>query len=98
MLMKKYVRILEKHMSSLYPNLNIHFYVSRKQKYVHMGLDQPLFTLRDSDKTIAQIRDFTYDELDERFTFCFPQLVSTVKWKFDYIIFKREATKNSLYV
>ena len=98
MLMKKYVRILEKHMNSLYRNLNIRFYISRKQKYVHMGVDQPLFTLKDNDKIIAEIRDFTYDELDERFTFCFPQLVNTVKWKFDYIIFKKEATKNNLNV
>ena len=96
--MKKYVRILEKHMNSLYRNLNIRFYVSRKQKYVHMGVDQPLFTLKDNDKIIAEIRDFTYDELDERFTFCFPQLVNTVKWKFDYIIFKKEATQNNLNV
>ena len=96
--MKKHVRILQKHMNSLYPNLNIRFYVGRKQKYVPMGLDQPLFTWKDNDKIIAEIRDFTHDELDERFTFCFPQLVNTVKWKFDYIVFKRQATKNNLNV
>ena len=63
-----------------------------------MGLDELLFTLKDNDKIIAEIKDFTYDELDEHFTFCFPQLFSTVKWKFDYIVFKREATKNNLNV
>ena len=55
------------------------FYVSRKQKYVHMGLDNPLFTLKDDNKIVAEIRDFTYDELDERFTPCFPQVVNTAK-------------------
>ena len=48
-------------MNSLYPNLNICFYVSRKPKYVHMGLDELLFTLKDNDKIIAEIKDFTYD-------------------------------------
>ena len=70
----------------------------KKQKYVHMGLDKLLFTLKDNDKIIAEIKDFTYDEVDEHFTFCFPQLFNTVKWKFDYIVFKREATKNNLNV
>ena len=74
MSIKQHVRILEKHMNSLFPNLNIHFYVSKRSKYVHMGLDCALCTLKDHENIICEIRDFMYDELDERFTFCFPQL------------------------
>ena len=48
-----------------------------------MGLDCALFTLKGYDKIIAEIKDFMYDELDERFKFCFPQLVPTVKWKYN---------------
>ena len=69
MLINKHVRILERHVNSLFPNLNICFYVSRRSKYVHMGLDHALFTLKDYTNIIAEIQDFMFDELDERFTF-----------------------------
>ena len=38
------------------------------------------------------------EELDERFNFVFPQLVPTVKWKHNCIVFKKKgASKNWLY-
>ena len=75
MLINQHVRILEKHLNSLFPNLNIRFCVSRRSKYVHMGLDHALFTLKGYRDIIAEIKDFMFDELDKRFSFCFPQLV-----------------------
>ena len=90
MLINQHVRISEKHLNSFFPSLNIRFYVSRRSKYVHMGLDYALFTLKDHTNIISEIKDLMFDESDERFTFCFPQLVPTVKWKYDYIIFKRK--------
>ena len=55
-----------------------------------MGLDHALFTFKDYTNIIAEIKDFIFDELGERFTFCYPRLVHIVKWKFDYIIFKKK--------
>ena len=52
------VRILEKDLNSLFPNLNICFYVSRRSKYVYMGLDCALFTLKEYSSIIAEIKDF----------------------------------------
>ena len=77
-LINKHVRILEKHWNSLFPNLNIRFYVSRRSKCVHMGLDCALFTLKDHTSIIAEIKDFMFDELDKRFTFCFLQSGSMI--------------------
>ena len=91
MLINQHVRILEKHLNNLFRNLNIRFYVSSRSKYVDMGLDCALFTLKDCSSIIDEIKDFTFDELDKRFSFCFPHLVHTVKWKNDYIIFKRKS-------
>ena len=78
MLINKQVKILKKHMSSLFPNLKINFYISRRSKYVHTGLDFALFTLKDDDRIIDEINGFMFDELDERFKFCFPQLVMEI--------------------
>ena len=85
MLINQPVRIQEKHLNSLFPNLNIRFYVSGRSKYVHMGLDCALFTIKDYSGIIAEIKDFMFDEFDKRFSSCFPQLVHTVKWKYDHI-------------
>ena len=54
-----------------------------------MGLDLPLFSIKDHDRIINEIKEFMFDELDERFKFCFPQLVLTVKWKYNYTVFKK---------
>ena len=99
MLINQHVRILEKHLNSLFPNLNIGFYVSRRSKYV-MGLNCALFTLKDYSGIIAEIKDFVFDQLDEHFSFYFLQLVHTVKWKYDYIkiTFSRCAAGSVLYI
>ena len=89
MLINQHVRILEKHLNKLFGNLNIRFYVSSRSKYVHMGLDCALFTLKDYSSIIDEIKDFTFDKLDKRFSFL--QLVHTVKWKNDYIIFTKKS-------
>ena len=91
MLINQHFTILEKHLDILFPNLNIRVYVGRRSKYVHMGLDCALFTLKDYSGIIAEIKDFMFDELDKRFSFCFPQLVLTMKWKYDYITFKKKS-------
>ena len=96
MLINQHVRILEKHLNSLFPNLTIRFYVSRRSKYVHMGLDCALFTLKGHTSIIAEIKDFMFDKLDKRFIFCFPQLVNAVKWKYDYTIFKKKVNGNNV--
>ena len=54
-----------------------------------MGLDLALFTIKDHDRIINEIKDFMFDELDEHFKFCIPQVVPTRKWKYDYITFKK---------
>ena len=60
-----------------------------------MGLDCALFTLKDYSGIIAEIKDFMFDELDKRFSFCFPQLVPTAKSKYDYIVFKKKVNGNN---
>ena len=80
MLIKQHVRILEKHMKSLFPSITIYFYAMDHS----LVKDVLLFTLQGYyDQIIAEMKDFMHDELDERFTFCFSQLIPTVKWKFD---------------
>ena len=86
---KKHVRLLEQHLLKLFAAAKTKFYVSRRSNYVHMGIDRPLIVLVDHEKIVSEIQDFMHEQLDERFKFVFPQLINTVHWKFDYIIFEK---------
>ena len=54
---------------------------------MHMGLDLPLYSLKNYSDFVKEIHQFLSRDLDSnRLLLVEPQLVLTVKWKFDYII------------
>ena len=56
---KIYIRCLEKFLQKRFnKQRNISLFVSRRLKYVHLGLDIPLLSTRDSSELIATIKDF----------------------------------------
>ena len=77
-------------MKEKFPEIKIGFYVSKRTNYIHMGIDSPLFSHLRHSQIIDQLQSFTSDELDERFKLMFPQLLFTIKWKYDYIIFRKK--------
>ena len=87
---KRFVNLLSENMKEKFPEIKQEFYVSKKKNYVHMGLDSPLFLYTRHHQVTEEHRNFLSDELDERFKAMFSQLVNTVKWKFDYIVFQKK--------
>ena len=58
---------------------------------MHMGLDLPLYSLKNYSDFVKEIHKFLSRDLDSnRLLLVEPQLVLTVKWKFDYIILGRK--------
>ena len=54
---------------------------------MHIGLDLPLYSLKNYSDFVKEIHKFLSRDLDSnRLLLVEPQLVLTVKWKFDYII------------
>ena len=54
---------------------------------MYMGLDLPLYSLKNYSDFVKEIHKFLSRDLDSnRLLLVEPQLVLTVKWKFDYII------------
>ena len=52
-----------------------------------MGLDLPLYSLKNYSDFVKEIHKFLSRDLDSnRLLLVEPQLVLTAKWKFDYII------------
>ena len=86
---RTYIRRLEKFLQQGFnKKLNISLLVSRGSKYVRLGLDIPL--LRTSSELIATIKDFERENRDPKYSFIFPRLIHTTKFKCDYIILEKK--------
>ena len=48
----------------------------------------PLFSFSRHNSIVNEIHEFMKEELDDKWKPMFPTLVSTMRWKYDYIIFQ----------
>ena len=82
--------LLERNMRIKYPDLYVQFYISRRSKNIHMGLNCALLSIVNNQLLISDSykhwlsRNWNFDV-----KFVDPILIHTTKWKFDYIIFKK---------
>ena len=90
MYMKAFLVFLEQVAKKDYPDIEFQFYLSRRSKFTHMGLDVPLISIENHVKLVKFIQDY-WEQIksDDMFSFCTPRLISATKFKFDYIIFFR---------
>ena len=86
---KKLVVQLEKHINNKFPEFKVKFYSNRCNFYIHMGLDESLFSFCEYRKFLQEIDNFLSEHLSGKFTSIFPpRLINSTKWKFDYLISK----------
>ena len=88
-MLRKLVLLLKSHLSAKSPDVNVGFYLSRRSNFVHMGLDVPLYSIKIYLDFIEEINKFLAKDLGSRFELVYPQLVLTIKWKYDYIILRK---------
>ena len=95
-MVRKQIVKLEQHRSKKFPELKAAFYVSRRNNFVHMGIDEPLFKFKNHTEIIAEIIFFKKN-LKDKFIVTYPYLIHTAKWKYDYIVSKkkRDESKSS---
>ena len=90
MYMKAFLVALKQCVKKDYPDIEFEFYLSRRSKFAHMGLDLPLISVKDHQKLIKFIQEYSeQNKEDSMFSFCTPRLISATKYKFDYIIFEK---------
>ena len=83
---KIYIRRLEKFLQQTFnKKRNISLFVSRRSKYVHLGLDIPLLSTRVSSELIATIKDFEEENRYPKYLFIFPRLIQTKKMIISYL-------------
>ena len=88
--MKVFLVALKEAVKKDYPNIDFDFYLSRRSRFAHMGLNLPLISIPDHLKIIKFIQDFWQENKeDDMFSFCSPRLIAATKFKYDYIIFEK---------
>ena len=89
-MLKKRVQLLKAHLAKNFPEVvGVGFYLNHRSKYVHMGLDIPLYSIKNYPDFIEEINKFLAKDFDSRFELVYPQLMLTVKWKFYYLILRK---------
>ena len=87
---KAFLHFFEKFLNDKYPHVDFDFDFLRRAQNVHMGLNYSLLTLHGYEQIISDIEElWLIKRHNGKFKFTLPQLIHTVKWKFDYIIFKK---------
>ena len=88
---KTFIIKLEAFLKEKYPFIDASFYCSRRKKIAHLGLKKALQDYRDYMKFIKDIRLFFFLTVyrNNKFEYVNPYLNNSVKWKFDYVIFRK---------
>ena len=90
MTIKKIILKLKVFMKKQYPHFDGKFYSNRRNNYIHLGLDKPLFSFIDYKDYLNIIDNFLSEHLKKYFKVVNPpKLVISTKWKHDYIIRSR---------
>ena len=83
MSIKKTILQLEKVIKPKFPELNVGFYVSRRNMCVHMELENSIFSYSNYANMIVQINKSFEEKLADKFVANYLQLIHTAKWKFE---------------
>ena len=90
MLVKFHINRLETILKQKFPEINVEIYYSKRKKMIHLALEKSLDQYRKCFDFLDELESFHARYLKNEFDFSRPiKLVNTIKWKFDYIIFRK---------
>ena len=97
MQIKYLINKLERILNEKYPHIGVNFYCSRRKKIVHFGIERSIQQYKDYSKFIEDIELFSFRNMkNSDFELVKPpQLVNSVKWKFDYVVFRKRTSNQS---
>ena len=88
-MIKTHLIRLEMLLKRKYPHIPFIFYISKRKYRVHFALEKALFTYQKYSEAIRDIKKFFDENKLDGYKFVEPILIKSIKWKFDYIIFRR---------
>lgn len=68
----------------------LEIYYSRRRKFIHIAFDKPINHFSCKNDLIKEIKFFYEENFRKDFFIIEPmKLINTIKWKFDYVIFRK---------
>ena len=65
-------------------------YFSRRRKYSHMAFEKTIFDFERKKEFFKEVENFYNEYLKKDFELIKPmKIISTIKWKFDYLVFRK---------
>ena len=97
MQIKYLINKLERILNEKYPHIDVNFYCFWRKKFVHFGIERSIQQYKDYLKFIEDIELFFLRNLKNSDFELYkpPQLVNSVKWKYDYIVFRKRTSNQS---
>ena len=90
MQVKYLINHLETILKEKYPEMAPEIYHSRRKKLVHLALEKSIEQYPDYLMFLKDIKSFFNKNFKNEFEFCRPiKIVHAIKWKFDYILFRK---------
>ena len=86
---KKKISKLEYHINKTFTDITVGFCISKRNNFVHLGIDESRLGVKNYANIIAEINFFFQENLSNKFLVNYPYSIPTVKWKFDYIVAKK---------
>ena len=81
---------LERLLNGKYPHISFKFFILRRKRCFHMGLEKALLSYPEHGEILNDIERFYNGNRNSDFELVNPPiLVRTVTWKFDYILFRK---------
>ena len=91
MQIKIYIIRLESILKKSFPEIEtIDIYYSQRRKLIHFAFDKPINHYQCKDDLLKEIERFYNINLKKDFQIIKPiKLINTIKWKFDYVVFRK---------
>ena len=65
-------------------------YYSRKRRYIHMAFEKTIFEFKRKREFFEEVENFYNEYFAKEFEMLKPfKIINTIKWKFDYIAFRK---------
>ena len=93
MKIKLFLTQFKKAMEKAFPTWTVGFFVSRYNRYVHMGLNRLLHSIENFAEVLQFIENFWNEKKNKYYIFIFcryPEIVHSLKRKYYYLLIKKK--------
>lgn len=82
---------LESILKEKFPDIPLHeIYFARRRKNIHFAFEKTIFDVRRKKEFLEEVEKFYNIHLKKDFELLKPpRVIHTIKWKFDYVIFRK---------